>query len=220
MSTPARPGPAGSRETYGPRVRILFVCTGNLCRSAVAERLTRSLASRVLAHSPELDRVEVVSAGIHAEDGERMHPRSARALEALGGSASGFRSQRLTGELAASADLVLTMTRDQRAAALGVNPRGLHRTFTLAEAADLVRLADLSRLELMPLDARAAEFGRRLNAARSCRLVSPADDISDPMGQRAAVHAEVAACIERTLRPLADVLFPSVRRQLAAPVPA
>ncbi|MGY1769933.1 arsenate reductase/protein-tyrosine-phosphatase family protein [Blastococcus sp. SYSU D00813] len=201
-------------------MRLLFVCTGNLCRSPVAERLMFARAARSLAESPELARVEVVSAGVHAEAGTRMDPHSARALQALGGDPADFASQRLTAELARSADLVLTMTREHRQAALGLNPRGLRRTFTLAEAADLVQLADLSGLSLMPIDARTPELGLRLDAARSRRQTGRSDDIADPVGQRAAVHADVAGTIDRALRPLAEVLFSSVRQQLAAPISA
>lgn len=206
--------------SYGPLVRLLFVCTGNICRSPVAERLTLAQASRALGDSPELERIEVRSAGVQATPGSRIEPHSSRALHTLGGDAAEFRARRLTAELAASADLVLTMTRGHREAVLGLNPRGLRRTFTLAEAADLAGLADLSGLGLTPVDERARELGRRLDAARARRQAGPADDIADPMGQRAAVHADVAARIDRALRPLAAVLFTSVRSRLAAPVPA
>ncbi|WP_409331709.1 hypothetical protein [Trujillonella humicola] len=201
-------------------MRLLFVCTGNLCRSPVAERLTVARAARSLADSPELGRVEVLSAGVQAEDGARMDPHSARALQALGGDPADFGAQRLGPELVRSADLVLTMTRKHREVVLGLDPRGLRRTFTLAEAADLVQLADLSGLGLMPLDARTRELGLRLDATRARRQAVPADDIADPVGQRASVHADVAGRIDRALRPLADVLFTSVRSQLAAPIPA
>lgn len=219
VRTPTGRGSAGFPEPYGPAVRLLFVCTGNLCRSPVAERLTLARATRSLADSPERSRVEILSAGERAEAGAPMDPRSATALQALGGDPSGFRSRRLTAELAQSADLVLTMTRKQRATVLGLNPRGLRRTFTLAEAADLAGLADLTGLALTPLDERAPEFGRRLDAARARRQGTGADDIADPIGQRAAVHAEVADRIDRALTPLADVLFTSVRTQLAVPLP-
>ncbi|WP_051683735.1 low molecular weight phosphatase family protein [Blastococcus sp. URHD0036] len=199
-------------------MRLLFVCTGNICRSPVAERLTLARASGALAGSPELGSVEVVSAGVQAVAGAPMDRHSARALESLGGDPGGFGSQRLTAELAESADLVLTMTRKHREAVLSLAPRGLRRTFTLAEAADLAALADLSGLNLSPMDGRAREFGLRLDAARARRQTSPADDIADPMGQRSAVHTEVAARIERALRPLADVLFTSVRSRLAVPL--
>ncbi|MGY1740245.1 MULTISPECIES: arsenate reductase/protein-tyrosine-phosphatase family protein [unclassified Blastococcus] len=201
-------------------MRLLFVCTGNLCRSPVAERLMLARAARSLAESPELTRVEVLSAGVHADADSRMDPHSARALQALGGDPAGFASRRLSPELARSADLVLTMTREHRSAVLGLDPRGLRKTFTLAEAADLVQLADLSGLGLMPVDARTPELGLRLDAARSRRQSDLSDDIADPVGQRAAAHADVAGRIDRALAPIADVLFTSVRRQLAAPISA
>lgn len=186
----------------------------------MAERLTLARASTLLADSPEMTGVEVLSAGVHADQGAPMDPRSARALEALGGDPTRFHSQRLTAELAQSADLVLTMTRQQRQAALRLGPKGLRRTFTLTEAAALAGVADLSGLVLTPIDARAQEFGRRLDAARARRPASGADDITDPMGQRAAAHADVAARIDRAISPLSKVLFTSVRSQLEAPVPA
>jgi protein-tyrosine phosphatase len=201
-------------------VRLLFVCTGNLCRSPVAERLTLARASNSLTESPALSRVQVLSAGVRADAGLEMDRRSARALQALGGNPAGFRSQRLTAEVARSAALVLTMTREHRQAVLGLNPRGLRRTFTLAEAADLVELADLSGLSLMPVDERARELGRRLDAARARRQAGGADDIADPIGQRSAAHADVAGRIDHAIRPLADVLFTSVRSGLRAPIPA
>ncbi len=210
----------GVERTYRPLVRLLFVCTGNICRSPVAERLTLARASSALAESPELSNVEVLSAGVQAAPGADMDPRSAKALEALGGDPVGFRAQRLTPDLAASADLVLTMTREHRQAVLGLNPRGLRRTFTLAEAADLLRLTDLAGLGLTPIDGRARELGLRLDAARARRQSGRSDDILDPIGQRTAVHADVAGRIDDAVRPLADVLFASIRSRLATPVPA
>jgi protein-tyrosine phosphatase len=47
-------------------VRILFVCTGNVCRSAVAERLATTWAREKLAHSPEADMIQIDSAGLSA----------------------------------------------------------------------------------------------------------------------------------------------------------
>ncbi|WP_158548579.1 low molecular weight phosphatase family protein [Blastococcus sp. TF02A-26] len=200
-------------------MRLLFVCTGNICRSPVAERLTMARASQALADSPELTRIEVVSAGTRAEPGAAMAPHSARALEQLGGTAAGFRARRLTAELAESADLVLTLAREHRTAVLGLAPRGLRRTFTLAEAAEPVAVADLSGLALVPMEQRARELGLRLDAARSRRQSGSADDVADPMGHRAAVHADVASRIHRAIGPLADVLFTSVRDRLSAPLP-
>ncbi len=199
-------------------MRILFVCTGNVCRSPLAERLATAGAREKLAHSPEADMVKIASAGLSAVADRPMDPHAAAALIELGGDPADFRSREFTRELAADADLVLTMTRDQRRTVLEATPRGLRRTFTLTEAADLWQRADLTGLSLLPVTARARELGRRLDAARSRRAPASSDDIADPIGQRAEVHQEVAGLVAAALRPLADVLFTSVRVQLPAPV--
>ncbi len=199
-------------------MRILFVCTGNVCRSPVAERLATAWAREKLSHSPEADVVYIGSAGLGATADRPVDPHSAAALVDLGGDPAGFRSRQFTAELAEDADLVLTMTRDQRRTVLESTPRGLRRTFTLTEAADLLQRADLTGLSLLPLTARARELGRRLDAARSRRPTAQSDDIADPIGQHAGVHQEVAGLVAAALRPLADVLFTSVRVQLPAPV--
>ncbi|MGY1812836.1 arsenate reductase/protein-tyrosine-phosphatase family protein [Blastococcus sp. SYSU D00820] len=200
-------------------MRILFVCTGNLCRSPIAERLARGAAERLLAESPELARVEIASAGLDTVAGRRMDPHSALALSRLGGDPEGFVSRPFSAEMADDADLVLTMTRDQRRAVLETTPRGLRRTFTLLEAADLVGQVELTGLRTMPLEWRARELGRRLDAVRA-RRQSRDDDVRDPIGHRSSVHEDVAAVIDRALRPLIPVLFSSVRTHPAVAVPA
>ena len=116
-------------------MRIFFVCTGNVCRSPVAERLATAWAREKLAQSPEADVVQIESAGLSAVANQPIDPHTATALVGLGGDPAGFRSREFTPELAADADLVLTMTRDQRRTVLEAAPRGLRRTFTLTEAA-------------------------------------------------------------------------------------
>jgi protein-tyrosine phosphatase len=114
---------------------------------------------------------------------------------------------------------VLTMTRAQRRTVLESTPRGLRRTFTLTEAADLLSGADLTGLSFLPLTQRARELGRRLDVARAGRPTATGDDIADPIGQRADVHREVADRVAIALRPLVNVLFTSVRSNLPAPIP-
>jgi low molecular weight protein-tyrosine phosphatase len=199
-------------------VRILFVCTGNLCRSPFAERLATDWARMMLAGSPEALDVHVESAGLAATPGQEMDLHTAAALRRHGIASEDFRSQALTKEHAQMADLVLTMTREQRRAVLELEPRGLRKTFTLTEAADLLGGADVRGLSLTPLTERARHLGVRLDAARAHRVTTGSEDLADPIGQRESVHGEVAARIETSLRPLADVLFTSVRTELPAPV--
>ncbi|WP_327046217.1 sugar phosphate nucleotidyltransferase [Microbispora sp. NBC_01189] len=82
------------------RFRILFVCTGNICRSAMAERITLAALG---PGSPIL----VGSAGTRAAEGHPMSERSRVELLRLGGDPSGFAARPLTAEAVAGADLVL-----------------------------------------------------------------------------------------------------------------
>lgn len=185
-------------------MHLLFVCTGNICRSAVAERLALAQRDRMLGVS---ERVDVRSAGTRAVAGRPMDPQSAAVLVRLGGDPDGFRSQPFTGRLSAQADLVLTMTTDHRRAVLQQSPQALRRTFTLLEAADLLTAADLVDIGDFPLDTRATELAARLNAVRAGRPSAAGDDVPDPIGQPDEVHEEVGARIAAALDPLLAVLF-------------
>lgn len=106
------------------------------------------------------------------------------------------------------------MTRSHQRAVLGLAPRALARTFTLREAADLVRL---STDGTPPAGETFAERARALvagmAAARSRRSVGEDDDIRDPIGLPVDVHQEVGEAIVESLLPvlarLADLSRPT-----------
>ncbi|MGH3489393.1 MAG: hypothetical protein ACRDP8_16000 [Actinopolymorphaceae bacterium] len=113
---------------------IMFVCTGNMCRSPIAERLAVSALKQHL--DAEAGRVfEVSSAGTGTFDGREMTAEAAAVLIAHGGDPDGFRSTELTAELIAAADLILTATRAHRSAVVTLDPGALRRSFTLTEFA-------------------------------------------------------------------------------------
>lgn len=176
----------------------------------MAEGLVRAWARDALGEQPGRADVQVSSAGLAATPGRPMAAESAAAVSRYGVRTDDFRSQALLPRMADEADLVLTMTREQRRGVLEGTPRGLRRTFTLREAAELLVRADLSGLSDTTRSDRAAHLARRLDAARGSG--PPADeDIVDPIGQPAPVHREVAEAIVTALRPLADVLLSGVR---------
>ena len=84
------------------KVQILFVCTGNTCRSPMAEYLFNSLTDGNSFHA--------VSAGLYAFDGEAMSENSLAVLEENGIDGSPFRSQSVTYELMMNSHLVIAMT--------------------------------------------------------------------------------------------------------------
>lgn len=91
---------------------IVTVCTANICRSPMAEALLR----HALAAEPEpLRSCRVVSAGVAARGGEKVSPNSVDALAKVGLRISDHRSQLLTPQLAANADIILCMTESHRA---------------------------------------------------------------------------------------------------------
>jgi protein-tyrosine phosphatase len=206
-------------------MRLLFVCTGNLCRSPVAERLTLAKAEQALG--PAAATVRVRSAGVGTTDGRPMDPNSARALADLGGRPEAFLSRQIQPGDAVGADLTLTMTGQHRHQVLKRSPRALRRTFTLAEAVALMELVDpreLTAITALPMERRAGELAARLNDARLHRRTSPADDIADPIGQPRRVHREVAETIEGHLEIITQLLFASlppatVMMQAVSPAP-
>ncbi|HJC30302.1 MAG TPA: low molecular weight phosphotyrosine protein phosphatase [Candidatus Dietzia intestinipullorum] len=100
-------------------LRLVFVCTGNICRSPMAEAMTR----RALADAGLADRVTVSSVGTgdwHAGDG--MDPRAAAELEASGLDSAHTAAQLATADH--SADLLVALDRGHRGHLLdaGVDP--------------------------------------------------------------------------------------------------
>ena len=85
--------------------RLLFVCTGNTCRSPMAEAIARK-------HIEDLgwSRVEVRSAGVGAIEGSAASAGALRVAAARGLDLSNHSATRLTSEVGQSADLVLTMS--------------------------------------------------------------------------------------------------------------
>ena len=154
------------------RYHIVFVCTGNICRSPAAERL---LADR-LSHIPE---IVVSSVGTGALVGEGIHIPMAHLLEQSGISSGLFSAREASVETLGDADLVLGMTRRHRSAAVAMAPRLVRRTFTLRE---LARLAQELALVHDPHASVPDRLRALVNEASRRRTPAPEghDDIADP----------------------------------------
>ncbi len=105
-------------------VKVLTVCTGNICRSPVAAQLLNRAF-------PEF--VQASSAGLAAVVGSDIDPRMRDVVQRAGIVLRPHVAHLVTERALLSADLVLTMTVDQRGRVLDITPRVLRRSFTLEE---------------------------------------------------------------------------------------
>jgi len=103
--------------------RILFVCTGNTCRSPMAEAILKN---------KKIDGIEVKSAGIFAANGAEASSNAKKVLESNQISHD-HRSTLLTNAEVDWADLILTMTAAHKFAIQQQFPRAIEKVFTLKE---------------------------------------------------------------------------------------
>ncbi|HTU27183.1 MAG TPA: L-threonylcarbamoyladenylate synthase [Pirellulales bacterium] len=114
---------------------ILLVCTGNTCRSPMAEVLCRQmLADRKGCKPAELadHGVVIMSAGISAMMGGRPTPEAVEVMQRQGICLSEHESQPLTAQLVRHADMIWTMTRSHRQAIVSQWPDAAARTHVLS----------------------------------------------------------------------------------------
>lgn len=108
-------------------MNLLFVCTGNTCRSPMAEALFRKAAGeRGVA-----DRFRALSCGLAAADGMPASDNAVAAAAELGAGLSEHRSRRATPELLAEADAIYCMSAAHRAAIVSALPQLKGRVFVL-----------------------------------------------------------------------------------------
>jgi protein-tyrosine-phosphatase len=165
----------GLAEPFG----VLFVCTGNICRSPTAEALARR----------ELDRypgapIQLSSAGSHALEGNPAASRSMLAASTRGASLERHFARELTRRRVRAADLILCMAAEHRPFVLSHDRTAASKTFLLASFARVASQWDWLATSPADLVTLAAEHANE----------QPGDDIDDPLGQSPEAYA---ACAER-----------------------
>ena len=110
-------------------LRVLFICTANVARSAYAERRLVHLLGPTAS-------VQVGSAGVPGYPGRPMDDVMAELLVRRGGSSAGHVSRALTGDLVAEADLILTMEFRHHIEIVETWPEASHSCFGLGQFAD------------------------------------------------------------------------------------
>lgn len=170
-----------------------MVCTGNICRSPMAEVLLRDALERCGA-----DDVEVMSAGTWAGQGS---PATAEAVEVMRKrdiDLRGHRSQPLTADLLRRADLVIAMTSVHAREIRQFDPAALDKTLLMKELVEI------------EFDAPAADALRdvRLAALLGGKRPEPrrALDLDDPMGLPVGAYERTAEYIDAGVGRLVQIL--------------
>ena len=190
-----RGAPAPSHETTTPEsanpdpLRVLFVCTANICRSPFMELTARHLAG------PDTN-VVFTSAGTH---GFREHPMDAvmaSTLEPRDIATDEFRSRPLTSAMIKDADLVLTAEATHRTFILDDHPSTFRKVFTLGQFAEVV--------DQLPDDLT----GRALIEAAGLRRGGATSrlDVGDPYGRGPEAAETSAQRIDALLRVVVPAL--------------
>ncbi|MDP2872871.1 MAG: ribose 5-phosphate isomerase B [Bacillota bacterium] len=167
--------------------RILLLCTGNTCRSPMAAGLLRAaLRDRF---GERADKVEVRTAGVSvACPGEGASSHAVQVLSERGISLAGHRARQLTPADLGWAELVLTMTRAQKAAVLRLDPLAADRAFVLREFT-------------APAPAAAGPD------QAACYADADADvDVADPIGRGLDAYRAAARDLEKELARLVELI--------------
>lgn len=175
-----------TETTHGP-LRLLFVCTANICRSPFLEIYSRSVLG---------DDVHVSSAGTHGLDSQPVSQDIAGELTDRGLEIDAFRSRRLTRDLVEEADLVLTAERVHRQFILDDHPEAFRKVLTVGQA---VHAAEQVAEGLHGHDALP-------EIARLRGMAQQSGDIDDPYGRGRAAAATAAERMTGMLDRLLPVL--------------
>ena len=199
-------------ETPTDTMNILIVCTGNICRSPLAEKL---LQSRLIAAGiPAI----VTSAGTRAMVNHPMTDEAAFLASQYGSEPTLHSAQQLTADRIAAADLILTATRAHRGEVVSLYPRANRYAYTLNQFARLVAEALAVELPVVePLETSTiSNFLFEITATKGLAL-PPAhpddDDIEDPYRRSAEVYDRVGHIIDNAVTTIATALATTTGRR-------
>jgi L-threonylcarbamoyladenylate synthase len=122
------------------KTTVLFVCSGNTCRSPMAEGLARRILADKLHVEPDLlesKGICVLSAGSFAMPGSRATPQAVEAAKSFGADLTRHRSQPLSVELIHQADVIFTMGRNHSHAVMALVPSAVEKTYSLDPRGDI-----------------------------------------------------------------------------------
>jgi len=130
----------GFAPALQPQRLLLFVCSGNTCRSPMAAAIANAEVAERLGipfHAIETVNVRALSAGVSARVGAPLTPEAAEVLQSLSVPVQPHAARNLTPELAAEAELIFCMTSAHRKAVIEMIPAVAGKTYCLSSEADI-----------------------------------------------------------------------------------
>ena len=194
---------SGNQQAITP-LRVLVVCTGNICRSPLAEYALRGQLDPAV--------FRIASAGTRAVPNGRVPQEQVQIAESLGITGiSTHIARQVTAESIAQADLILTASRHRRRRVVRTVPSAVKYTFTIRE---LARVSQTITDEDLAFHMKNGNDPVRagIAAANEIRGLAPRpsdprdDDVVDPYGHEAAVYEESARQLMPAVRVIAQFL--------------
>lgn len=141
------------RQGLKPKT-VLFVCSGNICRSPMAEGFLKKMLRNRLGEASK--QVQVLSAGLNVYEGYTTG-ENFEVMRDEGVDLSNFMSKQLTLEMIEEVDLILTMQRSHKFYVSALDPKARDKTFTLKEFSGETEKPDIYD-----------PYGRGIQAYKAC----------------------------------------------------
>lgn len=113
--------------------KVMFICTGNICRSAMAEAMMKNEVKEMAKENE----IKVCSCGTLAEDGSYASFNAIEAMEYYGIDLKSHRATNIINSKIKEMDIILCATKDHKRMVLNLYPNLEGKVFTMKEYAEL-----------------------------------------------------------------------------------